>query len=353
MKYLKKILGFVITLSIVITSTGLQVPHVFAASITSASDTMSTVKINTYSNHDISFVTPTGVAAGATLSLTFQSDFLASTSLDFTDIDLLDNGVNVTLAAAPTGATWGVVRTSGTVITFTNGSSAVTAGHTIRIKIGTNATNQSTGVRQILNATTTGTKTVTIGGNFGDSGTISVQLITDDTVAITATVSQSISFSISSNSIAFGTLDSAAARYASSTGSGSATDVVAHTLAVATNAPTGYTITVQGATLTSAQNSSNTITAIGASPAASSVGSEQFGIYATKTGGVNGTIAAPYTTASSFGYNATATSSATFASGSSATAAETYSLHYIANIAAVTEAGSYSTSLNYVATANF
>ncbi|MDB5254178.1 MAG: hypothetical protein JWL80_244 [Parcubacteria group bacterium] len=325
---------------------------VHAASLTALSDTLSSAKINTLSNHDIVFTTPTGIAAGATVILTFPGSFSIAAALDFTDIDVLDNAANVTLAAAPSGATWGAVRTSGTVITLTNGSSAVTAGHTVRIKIGTNATNQSTGVRQITNDTTTGTKAIAVTGTFGDTGTISVQLITDDTVVVSGTVSQAITFSISSNTISFGTLDAGNARYANTT-TGSASDVVAHTLAVSTNAATGYTVTVQGATLTSQQNSANTITAIGASPAVSSAGSEQFGIYATKSGGVNGTIGTPFATGSSFGYNGTASTAVTFASGTTATAAETYSLHYLANIAPTTEAGTYNASLVYVATANF
>ena len=319
-----------------------------AATLTALSDTMSTVKVSTLANHDIQFTTPTGVAASATIILTFASDFSIAAAMDFTDMDVLDNGTNVTLAASPSGATWGAVRTSATVITLTNGTTAVTAGHTIRVKIGTNATNQSTGVRQITNTTTTGTKTITMSGTFGDTGTISVNIITDDAVAVSGTVNQTLTFSISANTIAFGTLDSAAARFATTTGS--ATDVVAHTMAVSTNSTSGYTITVKGATLTSG---SFTITAIGATPATSAVGTEQFGIYATKTGGVNGTIASPYATASSFGYDATASTATTFASGTSATATETYSLHYLANIAATTEAGSYTAALTYVATGNF
>ncbi|HQV64630.1 MAG TPA: hypothetical protein PKZ56_00105 [Candidatus Paceibacterota bacterium] len=321
----------------------------YAASLTALSDSISSLKTSTVSNHDILFTTPTGIAASANVTLTFQSDYSIAAALDYTDIDVLDDGVNVTLAAAPSGATWGAVRTSATVITLTNGSSAVAAGSVVRIKIGTNATSQSTGVRQITNPTTTGTKTVTIAGGFGDTGTISSQIVSDDTVAVSATVPQSISFALSANSISFGTLDSGAARYAD-TGTGSASDTVAHTLAVATNGTSGYTVTVQGATLTSG---GNTITAVGASPAVSSVGSEQFGIYATKAGGTNATIDPTYATASSFGYDATAATATTFSTGTSATATETYSLHYIANIAALTEAGSYSTNLTYVATANF
>lgn len=347
----KVALGLILMLLLQITF----VNSVHAAALTTMSDTLSSAKISTLANHDISFVTPTGVAASASITITLPGSFSIPAGLTFTDIDVLDNGTNVTLAASPTGATWGAVRTSATVITLSNGTAAVIAGHTIRIKIGTNATNQSAGVNQITNDTTTGTKAITIAGSFGDTGTISVQLVTDDTVVVSATVSQTISFSISSNSLAFGTLDTAAARYATVTGGGgSGTDSgPAHTLAVATNASTGYTITVQGATLTSQQNSANTITAIGASPATSAVGTKQFGIYATKSGGVNGTIATPYATVSSFGYNGTASTAATFASGTTATAAETYSLRYLANISATTEAGTYTASLNYVATANF
>lgn len=326
-----------------------QAPFADAASLTTLSDTTSAATISVVSNHSITFVTPTGVASGATIILTFPGSYSIPAGLTFADIDVSDNASQVTLAAAPSGATWGAVRTSGTVITLTNGTTAVTAGHTVNIKIGTNATNQSTGTFQITNDTSTGTKAIVISGTFGDTGTVSVQLVTNDTVVVSGTVNQTLSFVLSSNTIGFGTLDSANPRYANSS-TGSVSDVVAHTLAVSTNGGSGYSITVQGATLTSG---SNTIAAIGASPATSAVGTAQFGIYTTKSGGVNGTIAAPYATASSFGYNGTATTATTLASGTSATATETYSLHYLANIAPTTPSGTYTAGLEYVATANF
>lgn len=322
-----------------------------AASLTTLSDTQSTIKASTASNHDISFVTPTGVASGATITLTWDNSTSINASLDYTDVDILDNGVNVTLAASPSGATWGVVRTSGTVITITNGTSAVTAGHTIRIKIGTNTSNQSTGVRQITNGPA-GTTTLSIAGSFGDTGTVSVPIISNDVVNITATVNQTISFAVSDNTIGFGTLSSSTAHYATGDTLGTTSDTVAHTLTVATNAPNGYTVTFSGATLTSG---ANTIDAIGATSAASATASEQFGLYATKSGGVNATITSRYNDNATpkFAYNATASTTDTLATGTSATNTETYSLHYIANIASVTEAGSYATNITYVGTGNF
>jgi hypothetical protein len=329
----------------------------FAASLTSVSDTMSSVKISVASNHDIYFVTPTGITTGQTILVTFPSGFVINAALDFSDVDILVNGVQQTLAASNGASTWGVVRTSATVLTITAQSAGTpaAAGNNIRIRIGTNATNQSTGVRQVANDSTPGTKILTIGGGtFADSGTASVVLVNDDTVSMSATVQQSISFSISTSTIYFGTLSSGSAKYASSTNtSGDATENIAHTLAVGTNAPSGYSITVLGQTLTSQQNAANTISAIGITPVAPTPGTEQFGIRVTKSGGVNGTIGSPFIHATNYGYDATATSSSLFASGTTPTNTETYSLRYLANIAALTEAGTYAANLTYVATANF
>ncbi len=336
----------------------LSVGSAFAAALTGVSDTMSSAKIGANSNHSFIFTTPTGIAAGSTTVITFASEFAIPASFTFADVDINVGGPYIgstTLAAVPTGTTFGVVRTSSTTLTITASSSAVvTAGNTVYIRLGTNAIFGATGANQVINATTTGNKAIGIAGTMSDNGTTTVNMITNDTVQISAIVPQALTFSISSNTINFGNLGSGAPKYASSTSAaGSASDVVAHTLAVSTNAPSGYTITVQGQTLTSQQNAANTINAIGVTPAVSAIGTEQFGIYATKAGGVNGTIDPTYATASSFGYDATATTSATFASGSSSTATETYSLHYLANIATLTEAGTYSASIVYVGTSNF
>lgn len=334
-----------------------SIEMVYAGSLTGMSDTMSSAKVSALSNHAFVFTTPSGIGAGSTTIITFAPEFGIPSALTYTDVDINVGGPYIgssTLAASPVTTTWGVVRTSSTTLTITNGSTPVSGGSAIYIRIGTNAIFQSTGVNQVINATTTGSKAIGIAGTMWDSGTTTVNIITNDTVTISAVVPQAFSFSISQPSIAFGNLDSVATRYASSTNvAGDSKDTVAHTLAVSTNAPAGYSITVQGQTLTSQQNPLNTITAIGATAVATSTGSEQFGIYATKAGGINGTIDPTYAAGPSYGYDATATTSATFATGSTPTNTETFSVHYAANIAALTEAGTYSASLVYVATANF
>ncbi len=322
------------------------IPVAYAAALTALSNTMSTVKVSALANHDIQFTSPTGVGSGQTIILTFPADFSIAAALDFTDIDVLDDGTNVTLAAAPTGATWGAVRTSGTVITLTNGTTVVGAGSVIRIRIGTNATNQSVGVRQITNTTTNGTKAITISGTFTDTGTISVNILTDDQVSVSATVAQSITFSISDSTIGFGTLTSADDFFASGNLLGSATEAEAHNLIVGTNASNGYTMSLNGATLTSG---AHTI-ATSSTNAASSVGTEQFGLRMTASGG-SGTVSVPYA-ASGFAFDSLAFPDQV-ASASVSSANTTYSARYIGNITAQTEAGDYTATLTYVATANF
>ncbi len=224
-----------------------------AASVTAFSDVLSREKASTLANHTITFTTPTGIAASATLILTFNNSTSIPASLDYTDIDLADDGVDVTLAASPSGATWGVVRTSGTVITFTNGSGAVAAASVVTIEIGTNATSGTTGDQQITNGPA-GTTSLVLSGTFGDSGTTAMSIDDDDQVSVTATVNSSITFDLDTAasggtgesttpySVAFGTITTTDTRVSG------ATDSVQMIVAEAdTNASGGLVVTVKNA----------------------------------------------------------------------------------------------------------
>lgn len=321
-----------------------------AASITSASDTMSAARINATSSHSISFVTPSGAAqAYDTIIVTFPSDFdftgklINSLSLTHGVTTGLEN--TETLAAASSTTAWGAVfsGTENRVLTLTpptdgTGAASLAPGNKVFI----NYTAASS-----TNPSSPGSYAIAISGAFGDSGDITVNILSNDQVSITATVPQSLTFSISDNSISFGSLSSVASRYASGTAAGQTTEVEAHNLIVGTNASNGYTMTVNGSTLTSG---GNTITAIGNTNTAPSVGSEQFGLRMNAAGG-NGAVVVPYA-ASGFALN-TAGMPDQVATSTTASANTTYSARYLANITASTEAGSYSTTLTYVATANF
>lgn len=166
----------------------------------------------------------------------------------------------------------------------------------------------------------------------------------------TAAQQQSITFSVSTSAIYFGQVSSLLARYASSTNTaGSDVETEAHTISVVTNAVNGYTVSVQGQTLNTGTDS---IAAIGGTATTSNIGTEQFGLRVTAVGG-SGTTTAPYNT-TGFAYAATASSSDQIASSSVGdNATTTFGIRYVANIAGVTKAGTYTANLVYIATANF
>jgi len=171
----------------------------------------------------------------------------------------------------------------------------------------------------------------------------SVASSTAGQITVTATVDETLTFTLLAATVALGNL--------TTTSTGAATSA----MTVSTNAATGYSVAYSGTTLTSG---SNTITAI-ASPAASSMNNKQFGINlmanttpligSNKTGTGSGAPATGYGTADQFKF----ASGDTVASASVPTNSNTYTVSYIANIDGVTPPGAYSTVLTYVATANF
>ncbi len=345
----------VLSVAIVVTALGMQAQSATAASLTSLSDNMSRLQASTASNHDIRFVTPAGggVASTETVTLTFSADFTPG-SVAFGDIDFQEGNSNncttaswtdETLVASGPSSSQFSAAFSGNVLTFTSGggSATIAADRCIRVLIGTNA---SGGTNQITNGAIDDDDTIAIAGTFGDTGTISVDIITDDQVDITATVSPSITFSINATAIEFGTLSAGDDTFADLSG-GNATEVEAHQLAAGTNATSGYVMYVSGATLTSGGNS---IDAIGGTNTATAVGTEQFGVRYTASGG-SGAVDAPYA-AAGFAYNGVS-SPDNIASASGPSATTTYSARYIGNISAITEAGAYSTTLTYTATATY
>ncbi len=124
---------------------------------------------------------------------------------------------------------------------------------------------------------------------------------------------------------------------------------------VATNAPFGYSITVSGATLTSG---SNVIPAI--APAANSApGTGQFGfnlrsnsnpsIGGEPSGYLAGTISGSYATPNKFQFQ----NGDTLVTSANTSDYEKFTVSYITNVPKGQEAGVYTTTLTYIALANF
>jgi hypothetical protein len=316
------------------------------------------------SDHEIQFTTPSGVASGSEIVITLPSDFDGSNdpdgALDFNDVDFLIDGepdqtcdgtAQTLVAAAPGATEWSAVfsGTENRVLTLTSGgaSAIVGAGSEVCIKIGENATGGSTN-SQYANPTTSGSFVISLTAG-ADSGDLSVSIIDNDRVTITAEVTETISFAISDYEIGFGTLTSSTAAFANGAGTGSEAPVSAHNMTVSTNGSTGYEVTYLGSTLTN--QSDDTI-----SPATisgdedGSPGTEQFAIGFTRD--IDAVIVSAYDKSSN-NYSFVADTETPFVSEGGPSTTETVAAYYLANISGITPAGSYSTSITYVATANF
>jgi hypothetical protein len=217
-----------------------------AANITDVYDLLSDTAPNAQANHEIEFVSPSGVATSTgTIVVTFPT---GANEFDLTgvvagDIDLELDGVDQDL----TGTDWSVAVGAST-ITFTSVGNGVQPGATTTIFIGTNATG---GTNQIDNPDpATGNQSYEIDISAGtDTGATRVVIL--DTVLVTAQVATSFTFEVegngdtepvngetttepsSSTTIPFGSLDAGTPV------------VLSQDLIVNTNAINGFVVTVE------------------------------------------------------------------------------------------------------------
>ena len=175
-----------------------------------------------------------------------------------------------------------------------------------------------------------------------DTGTVASS--TAGAITVTASVDETLSFTLASATVALGTLSTSA------TGSGTSS------MTASTNASSGYSIVITGSTLTSGGNN---IDAITPTATASAMNTEQFGInlMSNSTPAVGSNVSGSGTGAVATGYNTTNqfkfTSGDTLASASGPTNTNTFTTSYIANINGMTAPGAYSTVLTYIATPNY
>lgn len=219
-----------------------------AASITSAKATFGRLKASTASDSVVvNFVTPTGIQTGGadTITLTFSADFtLAAESATNFDIGLGDSGTcstasytDETVVTTGASATEWNVDVTGQVITFSpETDDTLSAGFCIRFEMGTAATTGGTGsASTISNGAVDDDDTITVGGAFGDSGTIDIPLVDDDQVNITASVNSSITFD----------LDAVSADTCGSTENGTPYDVPLGTVTTTDTRVSGTTDTIK------------------------------------------------------------------------------------------------------------
>ena len=375
-KYGKKALVF--ALIILLVGMYVTIPIGQAADLTKERDTLSDSRPSTDSNHEIMAVTPNLIAQNGTIVVKFDgaNDGFNLADVIEDDIDLYeddDNGCDgswtdeETVAGAATASEWGITFDTGTdEITLTAPTGAATyiaANVCFKILIGTNAIYDGTGVNMIANPAASGCAgsssicdiDIVIGS---DSGITKVAIIAG--VAVSATVAESLSFSIG-NVASSQTVNSATTNVATTSGDAVAfgtievgtNKIAAHDLIVGTNATGGYTVTVKYTTKLqiSGGNDIDDLTAANSAPAVFPASTEGFGYTTEETVLGTGTTdrfissggnkwAKYETTAYEVAYN-------------SGPVSETTKVGYQAGIEADTPAGSHNTVVIYVATPIF
>lgn len=335
-----------------------------AASLTSMRAIASRLAENTNSGYVIYFVSPTGIQAGTSddIILTFSSDFvLAAEAAANFDFAVGDSGTctsasytEETVALTASATEWGV-DVAGDVVTFEPETDDTHAGGLCyRIEMGPMATSGGTGAADtVQNGALDNDDSIVFSGGFGDTGTIALDIISNDQVTITATVDPTITFTIDDNAIGFGTLSNTVGRWATADATGGnaspALPTAANVLTIATNASSGYALTYNGATLTSGGNTIDVATITGDGDGTQDT--EQFGLSISTAG--DATIASGYQRDATPDFNFVASTTTTIASETGPTSTETFSVSYLANIRGNTEAGAYSTTLTYIATGTF
>jgi hypothetical protein len=264
------------------------------------------------------------------------------------------DGVTLDAQTGATGFTVDATTTTATVIGITR--TAASASGALSYTFGA-AVNPST-----VNSTFYVRITTYTANNFSssdDTGTVAAS--TAEQITVTATVDESLTFCTGTSGI---TTSSCTGATGSSVGLGtlsaSATNSGVSQIGVGTNALSGYVITINGNTLTcTACSGSPTISAMTGASNTSTIGTEEFGVNlrdnATPNVGVepdgagSATPTDPYDDTDEFFFQ----SGDTIASKSSSDNFRRFHVAYIANIDTATEAGAYTTTLTYIATATF
>jgi hypothetical protein len=208
---IKKFISSVTLVAMVLMTSGILNPFVAtAASITTATAVFGRLKQSVPAESVVlTFGSPTGIQTGGadTITLTFSSDFtLAAESVTNFDIGLGNSATcssatytDETIALTASATEWGIdVNTGTNIITLSPETDDIlTAGYCIRVEMGTAATTGGTGsASTITNGPLDDDDTIVVGGVFADTGTITLEILDDDQVSVSATVNQTMSFDL-------------------------------------------------------------------------------------------------------------------------------------------------------------
>jgi hypothetical protein len=295
----------------------------YAGTVTSISDTMSRQKVSQSSSHKVLFTAATSSATFKKVTIGFPDGFTMTGGTG--GVVKINGGSDVSGSGAWTFSNTGGSKSA--MFTWTS-TTTVNAAQTVELNF-SGITNPASNGSYKLTITTADSSPATI-----DTGQVAVPIATEDQVTVTATVDPTITFTVTPTSIALGTLSSGSVVDSGSTGN--------NQLTVGTNAPSGYSVSAIGTTLTNGSYTvpfvtDNTVTA----------GSSEFGMrFAAGTSSSGNTY--PQGTND---VGATASTSVVTNTGPQATSQT--NVTYKGSITANQAAGVYTATITYLATGNF
>lgn len=160
-----------------------------AVTVTDISDQVSSSQISVGSNHKFILTAADDVAIGENIQITFPTGFVLS-ALTEDDIDITDDGTDLSTAADCSGLESASASTSGQTITITVCSDyggAILSASIINIEIGTNASFSGLGTQRITNPSAVISWFVNLSGTSGNSGSVVLATTTSGSSSVSAT----------------------------------------------------------------------------------------------------------------------------------------------------------------------
>lgn len=248
----KQVIATLLATALILWASGaFNIGYAQAANITDAYVLLDDSAPSASSTQVIEFLAPSGVGAGATITISYPAGFDLGSLIE-DDIDLEIDGVDEPTAAAPAGATWGVTIVGQDII-ISSGSATIGGTASITVKVGANADGSGAGSNEITNppSPTNGNESYEISISAGaDSGNARVVIL--DTVLVTAQVATQFDFTVTglaANADVSGGATSTLLSTSTTIPFGELTaferEIIAQQLNVSTNAANGYVVTVQ------------------------------------------------------------------------------------------------------------
>jgi hypothetical protein len=310
-RWIKRLIG-ILAVALFIAATQVQA----AGTVTGLTDTMSRQKLSQASTHKFAYTTATTDAAMKKYQVTFPAGFgLGSFAGGVVKVGGADVSAN---------GSWGAPV--GQVVTWTYTTTAsVNSSTAIELNMSGITNPSSSGSNKITVADINNSSTTV------DSGQVAVPIATEDQVTVTGTVDPTITFTVTPTSVPLGTVTTSVTTVPETS-----------QLQIGTNAPSGYTISGQGTTLTSGSNTIPFVTDGTVSASAS-----EYGIAFTVGTCAGGTgTSAP-------GGDIGLASTTTVMTETGPVASCYTNASYKAAIASNQAAGAYTSTLTYLATGNF